>query len=71
MRHFNQFKGHNSGVHEAILLVIELGLDFILIYNFSKFGEVLIKTVEVESGNKKRTKFCDGRTDGRTDRRTG
>ena len=41
----------------AILLVIEHGLDFILINNFSKFGEVLIKTVEVRERKQKTDKI--------------
>jgi len=42
---FGQFKGHNSGVHGGIWLVIELGLDIMHTNIFTKFDKDRMKTL--------------------------
>jgi len=42
---FGQFKGHNSGVHGGIWLVIELGQDIMPTNIFTKFDKDRMKTL--------------------------
>ena len=44
-RNFENFKGHNSKMPGGIKLIIELGLHFVPINIFIKFGKDWIKAV--------------------------